>query len=620
MNANSTTSGVAWRHLKQRPWEYVSEAPDTLADRAENPAEAISRETGLSLLTAKVCVQRGLKSADQVRAFLSPRLEGLTDPYKIRDMTIAVDRLVQARSEGERVLIFGDYDVDGTTGAALLSWGFRDFGIQYEAVQPDRFKDGYGLNVGAIEAAHGRGIRLVVTIDCGITSFAAAQRASELGMDLIVVDHHQVDPEKGLPKATAILNPQRADCESGLKMLCGCGLGFYLLRALRTRGKQDGWWTLGQEPNLKRHLDLVVMATAADMVPLMGDNHILARHGLEVLKFTKKPGVRALLDVCGISEKADHLSPSHLGFSIGPRINASGRLKTAGIALSLLSTEDPVQATELSLEIEKLNKERMEIQNQIWDQVKKVVEQGLAEGKFQNAIVVGDETWHEGVVGIVASRVTETFHRPAVVLSFRGDHAKGSVRTYAGKDVLEALRKCAVHLNGFGGHRHAAGVNLSVENLAEFQTAFNEALSPETLGIAGVEDPEALALQPLKLDAKVRLEDLRFSVLQEIERLGPFGPGNPEPVFSVTASARQVKVLKERHYKFQLVSQSASPRDLSLTAGSLMESIWFYAAKDVEAATLSEPAEWAGVAELNRFNGRVTPTFRVKDRKPTSLL
>lgn len=600
-----STDSVGWRHLKQRPWQYVQ-------GDFEAQVQALARDTGLSQLTSRVCLQRGLTSVEEVRNFLSPRLEGLTDPDRIQDMALAVERLSRARAEKEKVLIFGDYDVDGTTGAALLSWGFRDFGIPYEAVQPDRFKDGYGLNVSAIEAAHGRGIRLVVTIDCGISSFAAADRAHELGMELIIVDHHQIDPERGLPKALAILNPQRADCESGLRMLCGCGLGFYLLRALRKHGKNQGWWEAGQEPNLKRHLDLVVMATAADMVPLTGDNHILARHGLEVLKFSKKPGVRALLDVCGISEKADHLSPSLLGFAIGPRINASGRLKSAALALNLLCTEDPVEATQLSLEVEKLNKERMEIQNQIWDQVKAEVEAGLALGKFQNAVVVGNEAWHEGVVGIVASRVTETFHRPAVVLSFRGDHAKGSVRSYAHKDVLAALRACAEHLTGFGGHRHAAGLNLSVENLPAFQEAFNQALSPESLA---KDDTDALALQPLKLDARVRLEDLRFSVLQEIEKLGPFGPGNPEPVFSVTASARQVKVLKERHYKFQLVSQGASPRDLSLTAGTLMESIWFYAAKDIEADVLSETAEWAGVAELNRFNGRVTPTFRVKDRK-----
>src|SRR6185312_1032076 len=228
-------------------------------------------------------------------------------------------------------------------------------------------------------------------------------------------------------------------CESGLKQLCGCGLAFYLAMGLRIRGREEGWFKDSPEPNLKQHLDLVTMATAADMVPLVGDNHVLVRQGMEVLKRSTKPGVRALLDAAGLTSK--DVSPSHLGFVLGPRINASGRMQSASLALELLSTTDPARAFELAHELERLNSERAELQNRIWDQVRARVEKGIAEGKFKSGIVVGDPEWHEGVVGIVASRVTETFRRPAAVIAVREDFAKGSVRSFGGKDVLAALRE-----------------------------------------------------------------------------------------------------------------------------------------------------------------------------------
>ena len=316
-----------------------------LAEEAIGAEISLLREqTGLSPLTLRTCVTRGLHSAEAIREFLNPRFDALCSPLKIRDMDKAVERLSRARSAQEHVRIFGDYDVDGTTGAALLSWIFKEYGLSASARQPDRFKDGYGLNVKAVEEAVADGAKILLTVDCGITSFDAARKARELGIDLIVVDHHQLDPVRGLPEALAVLNPQRPDCESGLKQLCGCGLAFYLAMALRAHGRTQSWWPAGSEPNLKTHLDLVVMATAADMVPLTGDNHVLVRYGLEVLKASRKPGVRALLEAAGLG--AREISPGHLGFVLGPRINASGRMQSASLALELLTTEDPVRAGE----------------------------------------------------------------------------------------------------------------------------------------------------------------------------------------------------------------------------------------------------------------------------------
>lgn len=594
-------------HCKEREWKLRS-FDGTLSDNSVHALETESglipliQETGLSPMTIQVCLNRGLKTAQEIQDFVSPRLERLKDPFTIKDMSIAVDRLELARETGEPVRIFGDYDVDGTTGAALLAWIFKEYGITADVRQPDRFKDGYGLNVTAVDETAEAGIQLLVTVDCGISSFAAADKAEELGIDLIVVDHHQIDPEKGLPPALAVVNPQRSDCESGLRQLCGCGLAFYLARALRTRGRDRGWWPVGKEPNLKQHLDLVVMATAADMVPLTGDNHILVRQGLEVLKNSRKPGVKALLEAAGLldaDQSAKKLSPSHLGFTLGPRINASGRMASANLALELLTTTDAVAAASMAQELERLNKERAEVQNQIWDQVRVRVEEGIAAGKFNHGIVVADASWHEGVVGIVASRVTETFRRPAAVLTLREDHGKGSVRSYGGKDVLEALRASSVFLKAFGGHRYAAGLSLELDQVDAFTEAFDQALG------AIEEDSKMKALY---VEGVCELNDLNLKTLGELENLGPFGPGNPEPVFKVRAQVLDHQVLKGRHLKLRLGAAQSSHS---------VEAIWFNAA---ERSTFSDDeekfmdgVEWAAVPEINRFRGRETPTLRIKD-------
>jgi len=601
---------------KHSPREWKRRIDDTFSEaEIEAKVEKLRPITGLSPLTLRVCVGRGLDTPESIEDFLSPKLEGLTNPGKIRDMERAVERLSRARAMREAVLVFGDYDVDGTTGAALLSWVFREMGFQYQVRQPDRFKDGYGLNVRAIEEAAQAGVKLVVTVDCGITSFDAAAKAAELGLDLIIVDHHQLDPQRGLPVAHAVLNPQRTDCSSELKQLCGCGLAFYLALGLRAHGRAQGWFAAGQEPNLKQHLDLVVIATAADMVPLVGDNHVLVRQGMEVLKHSRKPGVRALMETAGLASR--DLSPGHLGFVLGPRINASGRMQSASLALELLTTQDSGRALELARELERLNEERAQLQNQIWDQVRARVEQGLAEGKFKHGIAVGDAAWHEGVVGIVASRVTETFRKPAAVIAFREGMGKGSVRSYGGKDVLAALRASAEHLVGFGGHKHAAGLSLRPEDLESFAGRFDQVL--------GSIEEDARTL-PLIVEGECSMEELDLKTLQELERMGPFGPGNPEPVVVIRASVKDRRILKGRHLKLQLAPAGAARSAARMSQkSSTLEAIWFHAAEKQEfleatgeGTSLEEGSEWAGVPELNRFRGQATPSFRVRDWRRTS--
>lgn len=569
--------------------------------------ENLRSQTGLSRVTLEICARRGLETPESIERFLNPKLEELTPPFKIRDLERAAHRLADARERGELVWIFGDYDVDGTTGTALLSWFFRSLGMAFQARQPDRFRDGYGLNVGAVEEAAAAGARVLVTVDCGITSFAPIARARELGLDLIVVDHHQIDATRGLPEgAFAIVNPQRIDCESGLKQLCGCGLAFYLALGVRSVGRARGWFSPQfLEPNLKQHLDLVVVGTAADMVPLVGDNHILVKQGLEVLRHTQKPGLRRLLEAAGVAAKL--VSPSHLGFTLGPRINASGRMGSASLALDLLTTQDEERAAELAARLEAVNAERMQVQNAIWDEVRVRVEQGIAQGRFADAVVVCSPDWHEGVVGIVASRVVDAFKRPAIVMAERDGHAKGSVRSYGGQNVLGALRACAGLLKTFGGHAHAAGLGLDPANVSELETQFQTALRELRQSAAPVDGGDT------RVDVVCGLEELDLKTLREIERLGPFGPGNPEPRVQIEARLSSRRVLKERHLK--LLFEGMNEDQVRV------EGIWFGAAEstdrleEIQAMIASrQTANWIVIPEINRFRGELNPSLRVRDR------
>lgn len=568
------------------------------AEIHENEISKLAASAGLKPLVARVCLSRGLNDAESVKSFLSPKLDSLTDPFRIRDMDRAAERVAQAKRAGERVRVFADYDVDGTCGASILTWFFRDIGLVFDCMQPNRFKDGYGLNPRAVEAAAEAGVRVLITVDCGITSFEATRLARAKGIDLIIVDHHQIDPEQGLPEALAVVNPQRSDCESGLKQLCGAALAFYLALAIRSKGRADGWFSGHSEPQMRTHLDLVVLATAADHVPLIGDNRILARHGMEVLKHTSKPGLRAMLESAGLNARED-LSPGHLGFVLGPRINASGRLKTASQALSLLTTQDVGEAAALALELDSLNRERMSIQDAIWEAVREQVAQGIEVGKYAHGVVVADPSWHEGVVGIVATRVTEAFHRPAIVIAIRDGIGKGSVRSYRGHNVLEALRTCSEYLLGFGGHAFAAGLSIEPGRVAAFAEAFDRVLA-QASPVTGAE--------PLWTEGVCRIEDLDRATLEELEAFAPFGPGNPEPVFEIEAEVRQHRVLKEKHLKLSLSPVGAS---------HLIDAIWFHAFDRGSGGSVGPGSigRVAAVPELNRFRGRVTPSLRVRDWK-----
>jgi single-stranded-DNA-specific exonuclease len=580
-------------------WTYKNQE-----ESLQKAALSLSEAAGISLMTATLCVNRGLKTADEVRVFLNPKLENLTHPFKIFDLEKAAKRIFESqnKTEPEKIRVFTDYDVDGTTGAALLTWFFRDLKFNFSVRQPDRFKDGYGLNVGAVEEAFADGVKILITVDCGITNFDAAKKAKELGIELIIVDHHAIDPVHGLPNAFAVIDPQRSDDPSGLKMLCGCALAFYLSLGIRSLAREDGYFQRRAaegviEPNMKNLLDLVVIATAADMVPLIGDNRILVKHGLDILKETQKPGLKALCEQAGFSNKT--MNASSLGFSIGPRINASGRMGSAETAYKILISKDSNESNQLAQELEAINKQRAELQNQIWDEVRTMVSEGIESGKFSHAVVVASSHWHEGVVGIVASKVTDHFKKPAIVMAIREDGiAKGSVRSYAGYNILEGLHLTKDHLKGYGGHKFAAGLSLAADQVSSFSIAYNEAIS----NLIPVRREEVF-----ELEGEFTLEDFTHQTIEEIEKFAPYGTGNPEPLFGVKAHVEFQSVLKGRHMK------------LKLGPGRPFEGIWFNAAERLEITELLEKSAqlrkaclFAGIPELNRYLGRVTPTLRIK--------
>ena len=459
-----------------------------------------------------VLAVRGVRDPDAAKVFLRPRLDHLHPPERMRDLERAADRILEAVVRGETVLVHGDYDVDGVCAAALLTLWIRRLGGSAVPFVPHRVRDGYDLGPAGLEATRQAGASLLVTCDSGILAHDAVSEASRQGIDVIVTDHHL--PGAMLPPALAVVNPNRSDCEYPDRSLCGAGVIFKLCQelALRRQIPPEELW---------RHLDLVTLATIADLVPLTGENRILVRFGLRYLTRTSKPGLRALLEVSGISPGAE-IEAGKVGFVVAPRINAVGRMGDAAIALQLLLTEDPREAGELARRVDQENARRQEEDRATLDEAVALLAPDFDETRDFGVVLAG-EGWHPGIIGIVASRVVERIHRPVVVVAMDGDQGRGSARSIPGVHMLRALERCESHLLRFGGHRQAAGMELAREALIPFRKAFNREIEAQLDG---------------HLPRPVRGGEVRLplpDVTEELHRLlgylGPFGMGNPRPVF-----------------------------------------------------------------------------------------
>jgi len=518
----------------------VAEADDAATAR-------LSRELPIHPLAARVLASRGLAEPAAAARFLDARLEDLPDPFTMKGMEAAVARIVRAVEEGGRIACYGDYDVDGVTSTALLAHFLAAAGANVQTYTPHRLVEGYGLNTGAVERLAAAGVGLIVTLDCGITSVAEVEAARHLGVDVVVVDHHTVPVE--LPAAAAILNPYQPGCGYPSKHLAAVGVAFNLALGLRRRLRQRGRFGASRpEPNLREALDLVALGTVADVVPLVEVNRILVRWGLEELRRGKRPGVRALKRVAGIAEGTP-VSAGQVGFRLGPRINAAGRLDDAGRGVRLLLASDDATATPLAEELDRENRARQELERQM-------LEEALADAAARVAggargLVLARDGWHPGVVGIVAARIAERFHRPVVIVGVADGVGKGSGRSIEGFHLYDALAACSAHLARFGGHRHAAGVTIAPADVPAFRAAF-ERHAAERLG-------EEDLVPCTRIEGWVEEALLDERAAADLERLAPFGAGNPEPVFAVRARAERARTVGAggMHLKVSLASRDA---------------------------------------------------------------
>ncbi|NIN72981.1 MAG: single-stranded-DNA-specific exonuclease RecJ [Gemmatimonadetes bacterium] len=526
---------------------------------------------------AAILVRRGHADPDAAKAFLRPRLEDLHDPWTLPDMETAVERIASAIDDGERILIHGDYDVDGVCGTALLTRALRELGARVEPFVPNRLEHGYDFGPAGLAAALERECGLVLTCDCGIAAHETVAAAGDAGIDVVISDHHTPSPE--LPPAVAVLNPHRDDSGYPEKVLCGAGVAFKLLQALfqrRGRGVSD----------LYKYLDLVGIPTIADLVPLTGENRILARFGLKVLERTPNPGLRALLRVSGL-RAGRPISAGQIAFVIGPRINAVGRMGEAMRGVKLLLTEDEAEAAVVADVVEAENRLRREVDRATLDQAKAILEESF-DPDSQHAIVLASQDWHPGVIGIVASRIVEQYYRPTVLIALDGDSGRGSGRSIPGFHLYDALQACESHLLQFGGHRAAAGVQIRADEIEAFRDSLN-AVAHEWLG------PEDL-LPKIRIDHELSMTEVSAELWRFLNHFGPYGQGNPKPVFLARDVALHgaPEVVGEEHLRLRIeVGDGATPEAIAF--GQAAELEWLNESSRVDLAFQVGVREWQGV-------------------------
>ena len=554
--------------------------------------QEFSKVLQLSPITCRLLIQRGVKSLDEARDFLNPSLKNLPDPFLFKDMDKAAARIEQAVFNNEPICVYGDYDVDGTTGASVLTQFFKDIGASVFFYIPHRMTEGYGLSENVIEVLKEKNAKLVITCDCGTANQNEVALIQKEGVDVIVTDHHKIGAE--YPPAFAFLNHQRTDCGYPEKTLSGVGVAFNLIMAARLQLRRAGYFKKVQEPDLKNYLDLVALGTLSDMVPLYGANRVLVVNGLKAMNPAHRVGLKALIECARIQNK--EITTQSVAFGLGPRINAGGRIDTARIIVELFTTDDKDRAQELALSLEHKNQERRAIQEKIYKEAVEYCEginpnvQGLI---TPHAIVVGSSNWHSGVIGIVASKLIEKYYRPAIVISFSDGVGKGSCRSIEGFDVTAALTRCKKHLIQFGGHAAAAGLSVKEENFLKFAKMFDKYVQ-KTI-------KEEDFVPRLYLDLETDLESVTEELVRELRYLEPHGTANPEPVFSSRdLKVSTSKVIGGKHLKLFVRGKK-----------EVREAIAFNKAEIIK--ELSPSLSLAYVPELNEWRGITTVQLRVKD-------
>jgi single-stranded-DNA-specific exonuclease len=564
-------------------WDFLS------CDDAR--AEHLSRALGLDPVVARLLCLRGVHDPEEALRFLTPSLDQLHDPFRLADMAPAVDRILAAIERRERIAIHGDYDVDGITATVILRRALELLGADVEHFVPERIRDGYGLQRVAVERLHAGGASLIVSVDCGIRGVDAARRARELGLDLIITDHHE--PEPVLPPALAVINPKRPDCAYPEKELAGVGVALKLVQALCLRTGHEGW--------LPSFVKMAAIGTLADVVPLLGENRVIAKLGLDMLsRGPHKVGLRALLEVAGLAGRT--IDSHQVAFMLAPRVNAAGRMSTPDIAMRLLLAVDEAmvgEARALAQQLDEENQRRQLEEQEILAEARRLAETDPDVGAH-SVLVVAGEGWHRGVIGVVASKLVDTFHKPAVVLSVAEGLGHGSCRSIPAFDMLGALERCAHLLLRFGGHRLAAGLTLDAARLQEFRHTIS-AWADQTL------EPDDLRPR-VRIDGPLPFSAITGKTVDEVGRLEPFGPGNPRPVFhaagvEIVDGPRRIK---DRHLKLALRQQGRLFRAIAWRA---IERESFFAAN-------RSGLDLAFSLAQNTYRGEPTVEFSIVDSRP----
>jgi len=518
-------------------WNYEPPTSDRLA-----AAKELAEKIGMSPILADLLIQRGIKTESAAKRFFRPMLNELIDPFLMNDMDVAVDRLNDAMGRKERIMVYGDYDVDGCTAVALVYKFLQQFYSSIEYYIPDRYEEGYGISKKGLDLAAEHGVKLIIVLDCGIKAIDEIAYAKSLGIDFIICDHHVPDDE--LPPALAILNPKREDSTYPFKHLCGCGVGFKFMQAF---AKNNGI----PFSRLIPLLDFCAVSIAADIVPVTGENRILAFHGLKQLNQNPSVGLKSIIEICGLTGR--DLTMSDIAFKIGPRINASGRMQNGTEAVDLLVERDFQRALAEATHINEYNEQRKDVDKQMTEEANQIVEK-LESQSYHSSIVLYDENWKKGVVGIVASRMTELYFRPTVVLTRSGEFATGSARSVAGYDIYDAVKSCRDILENFGGHTYAVGLTLRIENIPEFRRRFQEYVNSHI----HPEQTEAT----LDVEVEVDFKDITKKLHNDLKKFAPHGPGNQKPLFCTRNvydyGTSKVVGRQQEHIKLELVDSKSS--------------------------------------------------------------
>lgn len=551
--------------------------------------EKLAKELNIDTTLANLLIQRGVKNFDEAKSFFRPSLEHLHDPFLMMDMDKAVERLSKAISSNEKILVYGDYDVDGTTAVALVYSFLKKHSNNYiQYYIPDRYTEGYGISFQGIDYAKDNGFSLIIALDCGIKSIDKVDYANALGIDFIICDHHR--PGEVLPNAVAVLDPKREDCNYPFDELCGCGVGFKLIQAYSLKNNISF-------EHLFEYLDLTAISIASDLVPIVGENRILCFFGLKQINTAPRRGIKAILSLANIKRE---VTVNELVFTVGPRINAAGRIETGRNAVELLVSDNDDHANESGQSINITNTERRNLDVTITQHALEMIEQRV-EYKERKTTVLYHPDWHKGVVGIVASRLTEKYYRPTIILTESNGKATGSARSVKDFDVYDAIEACSDLLEQFGGHKYAAGLTLKIENIDAFQKRFEEVVSASI--------KEYMLTPEIEIDCELELHRINPKFYSVLKQFAPFGPGNMSPVF-VTKHLQDkgyVRIVGNNHLKLDVVSAMNGRESFAAIAFGQGEHFNNMLSKKIFSACYA--------IEENSFNGNTSLQLNVKDIK-----